>query len=94
MAAAAAAVCVLNPALSFVTRRCTQGAGSTLCQLAMDAGELVDRDANCNLRDAAKRALAAGAPAAQCRAFRCASTLALSPSCSACAVPRCRFAHG
>ena len=52
---------------------CVQAAGSTLCQLAMNAGELVNRDNNCNLQDAPKRALASGNPASQCAAFRCAA---------------------
>jgi len=48
-----------------------KAAGSTLCQLAQDAGELVARDSNCNLKGEWKRALAAGTPAEQCRALRC-----------------------
>lgn len=47
-----------------------KAAGSTICQLALDAGELVNRDNNCNLVGAAKRALAAGTTASQCAALR------------------------
>lgn len=47
-----------------------KAAGSTVCQLAIDAGELVNRDNNCNLAGAAKRDLAAGTKAEQCGALR------------------------
>ena len=47
-----------------------KAAGSTVCQLAIDAGELVNRDNNCNLAGAAKRDLAAGTEAEQCSALR------------------------
>ena len=66
-----------------VLRRSAQAAGSTLCQLAMDAGELVNRDNNCNLQEAPKRALAVGNPATQCTAFRCAAFLGAQAACAA-----------
>jgi hypothetical protein len=47
-----------------------KAAGSTVCQLAIDAGELVNRENNCNLAGAAKRDLAAGTEAEQCSALR------------------------
>ena len=61
-----------------------QAAGSTLCQLAMNAGELVNRDNNCNLQDAPKRALASGNSVTQCAAFRCAAAARSGDP-----VPRC-----
>ena len=50
-----------------------KAAGSTVCQLAIDAGELVNRESNCNLDGAAKRGLAAGTAGEQCTALRSAS---------------------
>jgi hypothetical protein len=41
----------------------------------MDAGELVNRENNCNLQEAPKRALAVGNVATQCATFRCAAAL-------------------
>lgn len=41
----------------------------------MDAGELVNRENNCNLQEAPKRALAVGHAATQCATFRCAAAL-------------------
>jgi hypothetical protein len=47
-----------------------KAAGTTVCQLAMDAGELVNRSNNCNLDGDAKRNFAVGTVNKQCGALR------------------------